>query len=569
MSKGGFFSDIDVGLQLADTIVTSIKKKFIAGPFSAPPLFNSRINQMFPIVQPDKVRMIVNMSYPPGFSFNDNLNYSALRKVTMSSAPIVGELIRKCQGKATLSKYDMVAAYKLVPCQIKDIKLQGFSFLGKYFYETRQIFGAASSVSFYDDLHLLLVLLTLKRMTRYCNELFLPRILDDLIGIFTSEKTLNEFHDIYTTLSAKLGISLAPFIGTKAYVHVDKGMALGIEFSSKNVTWSLPKQKQEKYINKIHDMLEDTWVSLKTIQELNGCLNYIVAMCPILRHFRHHLMADEHKARDSKDEKIILSTHTRFQLITWLKIINAATDLPIPVRHRIPPISVLCIISDAAGRSSNSLDKTHNIGAAAASYIDGNPNKLISVCQAFFPESLITYQKDDKNTRFGDKSTFLELCAILLGIIHNKEMLYKNQVLLLTDSLPALWALEKGRSSNCLYSSTICLAIATILQSLQCYYFLKHVKRKTTYAATVSDALTRDDKAGDIYSNIYKNKLTKGWPKQLQNWLEKPYLDDSLGARIFKEISGTFSWPLNYGREHLPLFLPLGKGRDKISGCLA
>ena len=147
MSKGGFFSDIDVGLQLADTIVTSIKKKFVAGPFSAPPLFNSRINQMFPIVQPDKVRMIVNMSYPPGFSFNDNLNYSALRKVTMSSAPIVGELIRKCQGTATLSKYDMVAAYKLVPCQIKDIKLQGFSFLGKYFYETRQIFGAASSVS--------------------------------------------------------------------------------------------------------------------------------------------------------------------------------------------------------------------------------------------------------------------------------------------------------------------------------------------------------------------------------------------------------------------------------------
>ena len=77
------------------------------------------------------------------------------------------------------------------------------------------------------------------------------------------------------------------------------------------------------------------------------------------------------------------------------------------------------------------------------------------------------------------------------------------QKFLLTDSLPALWALEKGRSSTCLYSSTICLAIATILQSLQCYYFLKHVKRKTTYAATVSDALTRDDKAGDIYSNIF------------------------------------------------------------------
>ena len=75
----------------------------------------------------------------------------------MTSAPHVGELIKRCHGQAVLSKYDHVAAYKMIPCKISDLRLQGFRFLNNYFYELRQIFGATPAVNSYDDLHMLMV----------------------------------------------------------------------------------------------------------------------------------------------------------------------------------------------------------------------------------------------------------------------------------------------------------------------------------------------------------------------------------------------------------------------------
>ena len=41
VSGGGFFSDLNIGEQLADTIATGVKKGFIAGPFKASPLLNA------------------------------------------------------------------------------------------------------------------------------------------------------------------------------------------------------------------------------------------------------------------------------------------------------------------------------------------------------------------------------------------------------------------------------------------------------------------------------------------------------------------------------------------------
>ena len=144
---------------------------------------------------------------------------------------------------------------------------------------------------------------------------------------------------------------------------------------------------------------------------------------------------------------------------------------------------------------------------------------------------------DDRGVRYGDKSNFLELAAILLGIIHNKDYLQGNQVLLLTDSLPAMWAIQKGRSSTCLYSSTLTLSIATILQSLGSYYYIQHVPRVSDYPSTVSDALTRDNSVGDIYAKLMKDKLKEGWPNCLLQWLSQPTLDDTLGYRIWREIN--------------------------------
>ena len=124
-----------------------------------------------------------------------------------------------------------------------------------------------------------------------------------------------------------------------------------------------------------------------------------------------------------------------------------------------------------------------------------------------------------------------------MGIIHNKDLITNHQVILLSDNLSALWALEKGRSPSCLYSSTITLAIATILNSLECFFYLQHAPRLKSYPALIADSLTRDDSCGQKYTELLSSKLTVGWPKELEQWLKSPYLDDLLGLRIWQEIS--------------------------------
>ena len=533
----GFIKDQQVGEQLADVFCTMLKSKFLAGPYPAPPLFNMRLNKMFPLVQETKVRPIINLSWPPGESFNDNVPVNSLRKVKMCTAPYISDLIRKCAGKAIMYKYDHISAYKCVPATIDELKYQGFRFLGKTFIELRQIFGSKPAVSHYDDLHLIMVVLSLKNMKSYLDPKFLARILDDLVHVGTSKNVLKEFHQIYTTIASRIGVGLAPSTGSKAYVEVDSGIALGIVFNSKEMTWGLPSDKQHRYITNIRRLLDQTQVSETELQEITGTLNYIMQLAPILKNIRHHIFAEQRRARNATNNKIILSKGARHQLLIWITVIKEATAFPLPKRDIFPPLAILSILSDAAGRGRLAPNSSPAIAAAAVTFIQGKPNKLIRACRAFFPSELVTNLTDDRGVRYGDKSNFLELSAVLLGIIHNMDFLQNNQVLLLTDSLPAMWAIQKGRSSTCLYSSTLTLCIATILQSLGSFYYVQHVPRVSDYPSTVSDALTRNDSAGSTYASIMKRILREGWPKCLQQWLSQPTLDDTLGIRIWRELN--------------------------------
>jgi hypothetical protein len=102
------------------------------------------------VVQPGKVRPVLNVSLPENNSFNSNVNKFELEKVKMTSSKEFGSLLVNCGKNAIFSKSDLVAAYKQIPCKIEDLKNQGFCWLGRFFTETRQIFGARASVANFD-----------------------------------------------------------------------------------------------------------------------------------------------------------------------------------------------------------------------------------------------------------------------------------------------------------------------------------------------------------------------------------------------------------------------------------
>ena len=128
------------GRLVTDTIGMWVKKRFASGPFDSPPLPCFIVNPLIAIEQHGKVRPVLNVSEPEGSSLNDNINKHGIEKVYMSSAKDFGYCLRKAGVSANFSKFDLSDAYKNVPCQSSDFRLQGFSWLGNFFLESQQIF---------------------------------------------------------------------------------------------------------------------------------------------------------------------------------------------------------------------------------------------------------------------------------------------------------------------------------------------------------------------------------------------------------------------------------------------
>jgi hypothetical protein len=140
------------GAQVTDSIACWIKKGFVAGPFKSPPFSNFRLNSILAVEQPDKVRICINVSLPKDNNFNSNIVKEELEKVEMTSAKLFSYSILECGLNCKMWKFDYEDAYKNVPAQSEDLRLQGFCWLGAYFVELKQMFGSAASVQNFDVL---------------------------------------------------------------------------------------------------------------------------------------------------------------------------------------------------------------------------------------------------------------------------------------------------------------------------------------------------------------------------------------------------------------------------------
>jgi hypothetical protein len=202
------------------------------------------------IQQSGKVRPVLNLSAPEGMSFNDYVNEIELEKVHMTSAKqFASSLIEAGEG-AVFSKYDLVDAYKNVPVKIFDLRLQGFSWLSKFFLETRQIFGAKTAVPNYDIFGN--TILTLANADAKVPKCFFHRALDDVPVVSSKCRDVCEsFDDAYVNTCSDLNVKLAEPCKNfeKAFVHSSYGKVLGYFFSSKPLSWKLPDDKRKKYRN--------------------------------------------------------------------------------------------------------------------------------------------------------------------------------------------------------------------------------------------------------------------------------------------------------------------------------
>jgi len=231
------------GKEVTEAIATWINEGFAAGPFDRPPCENFRVNPLIAVVQPGKIRPVLNVSAPESASFNSEVDEDETEKVKMASARQFGQNLLDCGKCSTMSKHDIVAAYKQVPARISDLRLQGFSWLGKYFVETRQIFGAKTSVCNYDILGETLKLLAL--LNSNIPHHLVIRQVDDVPTVAPAHTGWCEnFSESYRKICNELNVELAPNcpLLDKAFENQQRGKVLGILFDGTDLTWKLPEK---------------------------------------------------------------------------------------------------------------------------------------------------------------------------------------------------------------------------------------------------------------------------------------------------------------------------------------
>ncbi len=247
-------STIIHGAQVTDNIATWIAEGYAAGPFDGPPCKNFRVNPLLAVVQPDKVRPVLNVSSPHKASLD-------------------------CGQNATMSKHDLVAAYKQIPCRIEDLRLQGFCWLGKYFVESRQIFGAKTSVCNYDIPGETLKLLAL--LESQVPQKLVLRQVDDVPSASPQGSGLCErFSVVYRELCSDLNVELAPNCpnNDEAFESQCRGKVLGVMFDSSDLTWRLSDKKLFKTAACVNNAITSDTCTLKEWQETtdrHACRNQL------------------------------------------------------------------------------------------------------------------------------------------------------------------------------------------------------------------------------------------------------------------------------------------------------
>jgi hypothetical protein len=328
---------IDNGKHVTDSLCTWIKSGYVSGPFSSPPLKNFRVNSILAVPQPGKIRICMNVSLPEGTSFNDNIAKHKMEKMKMSSAKNFGFSVIEAGRGAYMSKFDFVDAYKNIPAAKSDLRLQGFTWLGKYFVEDKMTFGGKPSVQNFD-----ITGATVKDLTLADCKIpsrLVHRQLDD-VPLVAPKNTnwCQEFSTKYADTCKKINMSLAPNCvkNDKAFTNQTTGKVLGIVFDTNSLTWELPEGKRYKTLVEIKNARESTSIGLKQMQKLMGRLNHVSQMCPFLNGFRHCLNADLAKATRADPKQIVLSIFSKKDLQVWSNFLTD-TQKSFPLAHRRDP----------------------------------------------------------------------------------------------------------------------------------------------------------------------------------------------------------------------------------------
>ena len=522
------------GEVITDNVATWVKEGFVAGPFDEPPTKKFRSNSILAVKQGEKVRPVLNVSLPENSSFNDNIDDKQMEKVTMSSARAFGYTLVEAGIDADFLKFDQKDAYKNIPAQVKDYRLQGFEWLGKFFVETRQIFGARTAVANYDTMGRVMLDLAIAKsgvLPKYVH-----RQLDDVPMASPSKvDDCDKFSEAYKEVCSRCNVKLAKNCENfdKAFGKTKYGKVLGIWFKTSTLEWRLPEEKIFLAEEAIRDIMKNASVNLNQMQKLLGRLNNIALMCPFLKCFTGPLLKTLGMLQVNPNAEIPLSEQCRQDLEVFCGFLaDSETWNQIPPRPIAPPRATVEFISDAAG-SQKKLD-SDLVGFASVGFsIDG---EIFYARQLFWEKGVLENSFDENGKNFGSKTMTLEFLGLLLPFLEIPEKIANQNVILKVDNIGCYHSFQSFHSNTDSVASVLIRTIHLIAAYIGSKIHVVHAPRVSTWEAEMADRMSRKS------TTTARDKKLLGtfgkWdvPSALKHWLSNPCTDWKLPSELLSYV---------------------------------
>ncbi len=526
-------SAYDNGEMLTDTLAYWVSAGFLAGPFKYPPLPKFRVNPLKVVVRNGKVRPVLNVSSPIGRSFNDNICSLAMEKVVMSSPKKFSYSLLEAGKDALLSKSDKCDAYKNIPCNIPDLRLQGLEWGGRYFVELDQIFGSKAAASNYDTLDNTTV--SLAKAVCQIPRRLVHRQLDDTPSVGPASKDwARQFAAEYKSVCSLIGMKLAHDCPAfdKAFTLSRKGKVLGICFDSSDLSWQLPEEKRIEYMNQLVQVLDSNRLSLDSAESLLGKLAFFCTMAPYMRTFKVNLQLSLTCLSESGEPWIPLSPELSADLRFWWNFLSDSVEgLPIVPPPFAPPLRTVTITTDAAGWQAGQV-----IDAGLGAVLLDENGVLFHVSQFFwqFPDNCVIL--DSQGKQLGCKTTCLELTGLIIPLLLHAEFLSGKSVVCQVDNIGCHFIHKKGYSSSDIISSILARLLCLLAAKFSFSLHVVHLPRLSSWESCLADRLTRQRTTSPADIILLRSFPRLSVPSPFLHWMRDPFEDWSLPLNVLNVL---------------------------------
>ena len=529
-------SAIESGREVTDALLEWLEEGYVIGPFDKNeiPFDKAKISGLMCKIKPNgKARIIVNLSKGNPFSVNDGI-YKEDFPTAMSSTTAWVRILWRCGSNARFSKNDWSSAYKQIRVHQQDIWMQGFSWLGKIFFELALVFGSSSSPGIFDRLAKIVLYIAVKQ-SEFPSHLVIQH-LDDVVACSPEGSSeVDRFHRVYEQVCDDLKIKMADKSDPdKAFSPRTEGQVLGVDYDSTTMTWHLRQDKMSAILFLLREIMEEGEASFRMLKKLCGKLVDIRDLIPGSKfHLAHLLMVSGSVTEKSKmDDVVAVDDWCRADLHYFSVVLptySRRTKLQDPDRK--PDSWAIQSFTDAAGGSVES--KGRGVGMTIYPYI-----------WTYVPwgrrinEGWSSY--DGKN--LAHKLSAWELLGPLLTLVCGGNRLSGKQVQVFVDNSGSVALWEKGWSTVCDLCNTILVALHQVSTALACDLFLTNIGRCSTREAEAADALSKCDMRRFLDNMPEANIAPDKVPGALLKWIENPVPDRQLGGRIILEM--TNKWHL-------------------------